>query len=150
MTRTLAVTVAMLAASVVVVFLPPADAAPRTAPGHGPVSHATGADTRAEQDAVRAFWTTKRMRDAVPVGPERQLAEPASGSGPEPGLSTTSLSTTSLSTAWTAGRDTVPSLRRQPPDRIPRDRQRQGKVAGISAVGVGPASVVALFRVRGN
>ncbi|MFA6576150.1 MAG: hypothetical protein WCS84_12075, partial [Nocardioides sp.] len=102
MRRTLALTVGMLAVSVLVVIAPPADAAPRTAPGHDPVSHATGVDTRAEQDAVRAFWTTKRMRDAVPMGPERPLAEPGSASGPEPGMSDPS-----LSTAWTVGRDTV-------------------------------------------
>ena len=58
MKRTLAVTAAgMLAAGVLVAITTPAEAAPRPAPGGGPVSHATGVDSRAEQAAVRAFWT---------------------------------------------------------------------------------------------
>lgn len=102
MKRTLAVTAAGLlaAAGALVAITTPAEAAPRTAPGRGPVSHATGVDTRAEQDAVRAFWTKERMRAAVPRGPERPLAKP--GGGPKPGTSDPS-----LGTAWTAGRDTV-------------------------------------------
>ena len=101
MKRTLAATAAgMLAAGLLVAIATPAEAAPRTASGHGPVSHATGADTRAEQDAVRAFWTSERMRAAVPRGPVRPLAKP--GGGSKPGTSDPS-----LGTAWTVGRDTV-------------------------------------------
>src|SRR5680860_554101 len=84
MKRTLTVTAAgMLAASVLVAITTPAEAGPRTAPGHDPVSHATGVDTPAEQDAVRAFWTSERMRAAVPRGPERPLAKPGGGGGPK-------------------------------------------------------------------
>ncbi|HET8969742.1 MAG TPA: hypothetical protein VFN19_01680, partial [Candidatus Nanopelagicales bacterium] len=78
----------------------PAGAAPDLAPGQGPVSHATGADTRAEQDAVRAFWTPARLKAAVPRGAERPMAKP--GGGGQPG--TTNVA---LGTAWTAGRPTV-------------------------------------------
>ena len=105
MKRTLAVTAAgmLAAAGALVAITTPAEAAPRTAPGRGPVSHATGADTRAEQDAVRAFWTKARLKAAVPRGQERPVAKPGGGGGSKPGTS----STTNLGTEWTAGRNTV-------------------------------------------
>ena len=103
MQRTLALTAAgMLAsASALVAITTPAHAAPGTAPPRGPVSHATGADSRAEQDSVRAFWTRSRMKAAVPRRQKRPAAKP--GGGGSPGTTTSS----NLGTAWTAGRATV-------------------------------------------
>lgn len=103
MKRTLVATAAgvLAAAGALVAITIPAAAEPRPAPDRGPVSRATGVDTRAEQDAVRAFWTAERMRAAVPRGPVRPLAKPGGG-GTKPGGSDPS-----LGTAWTVGRDTV-------------------------------------------
>jgi hypothetical protein len=79
----------------------PATGAPGAAGSKGPVTHATGVDSRAEQDAVRAFWTKARMRAAIPRGPERPTAKP--GGGGSPGTTSSS----NLGIAWTAGRVTV-------------------------------------------
>jgi hypothetical protein len=87
-------------AGALVAVTTPAGAAPRADDRAAVVSHATGVDTRAEQAAVRAFWTSARMRAAVPRGQERPNARPG---GAKPGGSTDP----SLGTAWTAGRDTV-------------------------------------------
>ena len=103
MQRTLALGVAGVLATAVPLLAAaaPATGASGTARPQGPVSHATGVDTRAEQDAVRAFWTEARMKAAVPRGLERPAAKPGGGGSP----STTSSS--NLGTAWTAGRKTV-------------------------------------------
>jgi len=102
MKRTLAVTAAgmLAAASALVAITTPAEAAPRPASERGPVSHSTGVDSRAEQDAVRAFWTKTRMKAAVPRGQQRPAAKP--GGGGQPGTTSSN-----LGTVWTAGRVTV-------------------------------------------
>lgn len=103
MERTLALTAAgMLAsASALVAIATPATGASGSAHPQGPVSHATGVDSRAEQASVRAFWTQSRMKAAMPRGQERPAAKP--GGGGSPGTS----SSGNLGTAWTAGRVTV-------------------------------------------
>jgi V8-like Glu-specific endopeptidase len=103
MQRTLALTAAAMLATAGPLFVitTPATGAPGTAAPRGPVSHATGVDSRAEQDSVRAFWTKARMKAAVPRGQERPMAKP--GGGGSPGSTTSS----NLGTAWTAGRVTV-------------------------------------------
>lgn len=88
------------AASALAAFTTPADAAGRPAGAPGPVAHATGADSRAGQDAVRAFWTSARLTQATPRGQVRPLARPGGGGKP-------STSDPSLGTEWTAGRVTV-------------------------------------------
>ena len=60
----------------------PADAAPATASTRGPLSHATGVDSPAEQAAVRAFWTKSRMQAAIPRSQERPNAKPGGGGSP--------------------------------------------------------------------
>ena len=98
MKRTLALTASgMLAASVLVAITTSAEAAPRAADRSPVVSHATGVDSRAEQAAVRAFWTQSRMKAAVPRRLERPAARPV-----KPGTTAGN-----LGTAWTAGRVTV-------------------------------------------
>ncbi len=92
---TLAVTGALFGA------VAPATGASETAAAKRPVTHATGVDSRAEQDSVRAFWTKARMKAATPRGLERPNAKPGGGNSP----GTTSSS--NLGTAWTAGRATV-------------------------------------------
>ena len=79
----------------------PASGVSDTAAAKRPVTHATGVDSRAEQDSVRAFWTKARMKAATPRGLERPMAKP--GGGGSPGTTTSS----NLGTAWTAGRVTV-------------------------------------------
>ena len=103
MQRSLALSAAgMLAtASALLAISTPATGASGTAAPKGPVSHATGVDSRAEQDSVRAFWTKARMKAAIPRGLERPTAKP--GGGGSPGTTSTS----NLGTAWTAGRVTV-------------------------------------------
>ncbi len=103
MHRSLALTAAGALATVSALFvnITPATGAPGKADPRGPVSHATGVDSRADQDSVRAFWTKARMKAAVPRGPERPNAKP--GGGGSPGTTTNS----NLGTAWTAGRVTV-------------------------------------------
>lgn len=103
MKRTFTATAAGLlaAAGALVAITTPAEAAARVVSGARPVSHATGADTRAEQAAIRSFWTQARMKAAVPRGSQRPLAKP--GGGPKPGAS----SDPSLGSAWTVGRKTV-------------------------------------------
>lgn len=91
----------LAAAGALVAVTTPADAAGRSDGVRGPVSHATGADTRPEQNAVRAFWTSARMKQAVPRGQVRPLAKPPGAGG---GKKT---SDPSLGTEWTAGRVTV-------------------------------------------
>lgn len=103
MQRTLALTaVGMVAsASALVATITPATGASGSAATEGPVSHATGVDSRAEQDSVRGFWTKARMKAATPRGLERPAAKP--GGGGSPGTTSSS----NLGTAWTAGRVTV-------------------------------------------
>ena len=91
----------LAAAGALVAVTTPADATGRPDDVRGPVSHATGADTRAEQDAVRAFWTPARMAQAVPRGQVRPLGKPG-GAGGSP-----KTTDPSLGTEWTAGRVTV-------------------------------------------
>lgn len=91
----------LAAASALVAFTTPADAAGRPAGVRGPVSHPTGADSKAGQDAVRAFWTSARLKQAMPRGQVRPLAKPGGGGGKP------STSDPSLGTEWTDGRVTV-------------------------------------------
>src|SRR3712207_1963725 len=91
----------LASATAVLATVTPATGAPGTPGSRGPVGHATGVDSRAEQDSVRAFWTKARMRAAIPRGPERPNAKP--GGGGSPGTTSTS----NLGTTWTAGRATV-------------------------------------------
>ena len=103
MQRTLALSAAgMLAtASALFAITTPATGVSGAAAPKGPISHATGVDSRAEQDSVRAFWTKARMKAAIPRGLERPAAKP--GGGGSPGTTSSS----NLGTAWTAGRVTV-------------------------------------------
>ena len=103
MQRTLALSAAgMLAtASALLAITTPAAGASRSAAPKGPISHATGVDSSAERDAVRAFWTKARMKAAIPRGLERPTAKP--GGGGSPGTTSSS----NLGTGWTAGRVTV-------------------------------------------
>src|SRR5688572_24260021 len=80
----LALAVGALAASGTLVALTvPAQADP---PDHaradGVVSHATGADTKAEQRAVRKYWTAQRMRNAIPRDAVRPGAKPSGNAKP--------------------------------------------------------------------
>lgn len=88
-------------ASVLVAATTPAEAGARPDGVRTPVVHATGADTRAGQDAVRAFWTSERLKKATPRGQIRPLAKPGGGEGKP------STSDPSLGTEWTDGRATV-------------------------------------------
>ena len=104
MKRTLALTAAAVLATAtpLLAVATPAVGAPDHVRGKGPVTHDTGVHSRAEQDAVRAFWTESRRKAAVARGPERPKARPGGGGG-TPGTTTG----TNLGTAWTAGRVTV-------------------------------------------
>ena len=100
----LALAVGALAASGTLVALTvPAQADP---PDHaradGVVSRATGADTKAEQRAVRKYWTAKRMRNATPRDAIRPSAKPIGNA--KPGAST---SDASLGSVWPTEQKTV-------------------------------------------
>jgi V8-like Glu-specific endopeptidase len=104
MKRTLTLTAAgllVVASAVLLGLTTPATGASGTVHPKGPVSHATGVDSRAEQDSVRAFWTKDRLKAAKPRGLERPTGKKPGGGSP----GTTSSS--NLGTAWTAGRVTV-------------------------------------------
>jgi V8-like Glu-specific endopeptidase len=100
-TTTLGLAGLLASAATLAAVTGPAEAAPRPAIDRPGAHHSTGVDTRAEQDAVRDFWTRERMKAAQPRGIVRPSARPAGG-GPKGGTSDVS-----LGTEWTAGRTTV-------------------------------------------
>ncbi len=63
----------LASATALVAIATPATGASGSAHPQGPVSHATGVDSRAEQDSVRAFWTKSRLKAAMPRGQKRPL-----------------------------------------------------------------------------
>lgn len=100
-TRSLLATAAVSLVAATLTLGTPADARPAApaADRAKAVAHATGADTRAEQDAVRAFWTPERMRQAIPRDGLRaapRAAKPAPTPDPP-----------EYGTEWTAGQNTV-------------------------------------------
>ena len=94
---------ALVASAATAALVQPAQADP---PGnaHG-VSRSTGADSKAEQKAVRAYWTAERMRTAVPRGPVVPTGKPSGNAKPtNPGGST---GDGSLGSVWSPGQKTV-------------------------------------------
>ena len=96
---------ALVASGASAALIPAAQADPPDhAEGHGAVSRATGADTKAEQRAVRAYWTADRMRTATPRGPVVPHGKPSGTAKPtRPGGS----GDPSLGSAWPTEQKTV-------------------------------------------
>ncbi len=99
---------ALAASGALLALTGPAQADPPDhAQAHGVVSHHTGADSKAEQQAVRRYWTKKRMRHAIardavrPTGKPSGNGKPGGGGGGKgkPGGST---SDASLGSIWAA------------------------------------------------